>query len=189
MTTPPAPPIDSRDLFVATMPARRLMRRRATAAVLLTAGLLLLLVPWAKTPLPAVAAFIPLYQSALIVCDLITAYLLFGQFRILGRSALGWLAAGYLFSALMAGVHALSFPGLFSPTGLLGGCTCSGTSASRSACWPTPVARRMGRPTSHRPARGCPPPPAARSARWRYWPWSLRWPGWRLPAKTGCRPS
>jgi len=30
------------------------------------------------------------------------------------------LAAGYLFTALMAGVHTLSFPGLFAPTGLLG---------------------------------------------------------------------
>lgn len=30
------------------------------------------------------------------------------------------LAAGYLFSALMAIAHALSFPGLFAPGGLLG---------------------------------------------------------------------
>ena len=30
------------------------------------------------------------------------------------------LAAGYLFSALMAMAHALSFPGLFAPGGLLG---------------------------------------------------------------------
>ena len=30
------------------------------------------------------------------------------------------LASGYLFTAVMAAGHALSFPGLFSPTGLLG---------------------------------------------------------------------
>ncbi len=64
-------------------------------------------------------AFIAGYQSALIIIDFITAVLLFAQFNILGMRALLPLAIGYLFSACMAVVHALSFPGLFTPTGLL----------------------------------------------------------------------
>ncbi len=55
-----------------------------------------------------------------MVNDLITAVLLFGQFAILRSRALLVLASGYLFTALMAASHALTFPGLFSETGLLG---------------------------------------------------------------------
>jgi signal transduction histidine kinase/CheY-like chemotaxis protein len=61
-----------------------------------------------------------MYESALVVNDLITAVLLFGQFRTLGRRALLVLAIGYLFTAFMAGAHALTFPGRFAPNGLLG---------------------------------------------------------------------
>ncbi|WP_374561862.1 response regulator [Ideonella sp.] len=120
VSTPPAALPDSSELFVATTPARRPVQRRALAVVLVSALLFMALVPWAKTPLPPLTAFIPLYQSALVLSDLITAYLLLGQFRILGRPMLGGLAAAYLFSALMASVHALSFPGLFAPGGALG---------------------------------------------------------------------
>jgi signal transduction histidine kinase len=76
-------------------------------------------VPLAKVPLAPLPAFLPIYQSALVICDLITAVLLFGQYGILRSRALLVLAAGYLFSALMAIAHALSFPGLFAPAGLL----------------------------------------------------------------------
>jgi hypothetical protein len=51
---------------------------------------------------------------------LVTAFLLFGQYRILYTRALCVLGCGYLFTALTAAIHALSFPGLFSPTGLFG---------------------------------------------------------------------
>ncbi len=76
--------------------------------------------PFAKQPLQTVWAFIPVYESALIVNDCITALLLFGQFRITRSNAVLALAAGYLFSALTTVAHGLSFPGLFTPTGLLG---------------------------------------------------------------------
>jgi signal transduction histidine kinase len=88
--------------------------------VLVSAAVFILLVPFAKVPLSPVWAFIPIYQSALVVNDLITAVLLFGQFAILRSRALLVLAGGYLFTALMAAAHALTFPGLFSSTGLLG---------------------------------------------------------------------
>ena len=52
--------------------------------------------------------------------DLITAVLLFGQFGFLRSRALLVLASGYLFTAVMAVSHMLTFPGLFAPTGLLG---------------------------------------------------------------------
>ncbi|HKX40435.1 MAG TPA: response regulator [Burkholderiaceae bacterium] len=88
--------------------------------LLLSAILFAASLPFAKQPLAPVAAFIPIYQTALVVNDLLTAVLLFGQFRIAGSRAVFALAAGYLFTALMTIAHALSFPGLFAPAGLLG---------------------------------------------------------------------
>jgi diguanylate cyclase (GGDEF)-like protein len=81
---------------------------------------LLAAVPFAKTPLPVVPGFIPVYEAALIVNDLITSVLLFGQCVISRSRAVGILASGYLYTAATAFLHMLSFPGLFSSTGLLG---------------------------------------------------------------------
>lgn len=76
--------------------------------------------PFAQAPLPQIWAFIPSYQSALVLCDLITAVLLFAQCAMLRSRSLLALAVGYLFSALVAIIHALTFPGLLAPNGLLG---------------------------------------------------------------------
>ena len=88
-------------------------------ALVLLAGFLLT-APFAKIQLPRFDAFIPIYQSALIINDLVTAVLLFGQFSILRSRAMLVLACGYLFTALMVAAHMLSFPGLFAEGGLLG---------------------------------------------------------------------
>lgn len=76
--------------------------------------------PFAKVQLGAQPAFIAVYQAILAVNDVVTATLLLGQFGLQRSRALLILAGGYLFTALIAIVHALSFPGLFAPTGLLG---------------------------------------------------------------------
>ena len=77
-------------------------------------------VPFAYTPLPRLDAWIPASTTALIITDLVTATLLFSQFAIARQRALLVLATGYLFSALIVVPYALTFPGLFAPTGLLG---------------------------------------------------------------------
>jgi signal transduction histidine kinase/CheY-like chemotaxis protein len=77
-------------------------------------------VPFAPIPLTKVPAFIPVYESALMITDFVTALLLYGQFAVLRWPAMLVLAGGYLFNALMAVAHALSFPGLFAETGLFG---------------------------------------------------------------------
>jgi two-component system sensor histidine kinase/response regulator len=106
--------------FLSTLPAGRRERRLALAVVVVSAAIFLAAVPFAKVPLGRVWAFIPIYQSALIVNDLITAILLLGQFGFLRSRGLLLLAGGYLFTGLMAVAHMLTFPGLFSETGLLG---------------------------------------------------------------------
>lgn len=106
--------------FLSTMPAEDGEKRFAQLLVLLSIVLFVAIAPFAKIPLPKVGAFIPIYESALVINDLITAALLFGQFTILRSRALWILASAYLFSALMTVAHALTFPGLFTSTGLLG---------------------------------------------------------------------
>jgi signal transduction histidine kinase/DNA-binding response OmpR family regulator len=106
--------------WLADVPADRNERRLALAVVLVSVALFAVAAVWAKVQLPAVWAFIPIYESALIVGDLITAVLLFGQCHIARSRALLLLAGGYLFTAAATVAHALSFPGLFAPNGLLG---------------------------------------------------------------------
>ena len=109
-----------RSIFLSTMPAAKRDRTAALAVVAVSAILFAIAIPFAGTPLTPVPAFVASYQSALAVNDLITAVLLFSQYGVLRSRALLLLASGYLFTAAAALTHALTFPGLFAPSGLLG---------------------------------------------------------------------
>ena len=111
---------DERNIFLSTMPATRGDRMAALTVVGVSAVLFACAVPFAGMPLAPVPAFVASYQSALAINDLITAVLLFSQFAISRSRALLLLASGYLFTATAAIVHALTFPGLFAPGGMLG---------------------------------------------------------------------
>jgi diguanylate cyclase (GGDEF)-like protein len=108
------------NVFLSTMPAGPDQRRLAITVLVFAAALFLAGLPFARIQLPAVWAFIPVYESWLVIIDGITAVLLFGQYAILRSRALLVLGAGYLFTASMTVAHALSFPGLFAENGLLG---------------------------------------------------------------------
>lgn len=90
----------------------------AVAVTLLTG--LAASVPFADVALPPINQFIPVFETAVILTDLITAVLLFSQSRIYRSRAVLALASGYLFTSLIVIPHVLTFPGAFSPTGLLG---------------------------------------------------------------------
>jgi two-component system, sensor histidine kinase and response regulator len=107
-------------LLLSMLPAGPAERRFALAAVLVSLAVFVAVVPFARMPLPGIRAFIPGYEAALVVTDLSTAALLFGQFAIARSRALLVLASGYVFTALMCVVYGLSFPGLFAHAGLLG---------------------------------------------------------------------
>jgi diguanylate cyclase (GGDEF)-like protein len=109
-----------RTVFLSNLPAGRGECRFAGAIIAVSTVIFLVVAPFAKVPLGPVPAFIPIYQSALLINDLITAVFLLGLGQLSRSNALGLLAGGYLFTALMSTAHALTFPGLFSPSGLLG---------------------------------------------------------------------
>ena len=112
---------NDRNIFLSTLPASKADRRLALTVVGISGVLFVLAVPYAGVPLTPVPAFVASYQSALAVNDIITAVLLYSQFGVLRTRALLLLATGYLFTAAATFTHALSFPGLFAPQGLLGG--------------------------------------------------------------------
>jgi PAS domain S-box-containing protein len=110
---------NDRHIFLSTLPASRRDRKVALVVVAVSSVLFVFAVPYARVPLTPIPAFVASYQSALAINDLITAVLLYTQFALLRSRALLFLASGYLFTAVAAVVHALTFPGLFAAAGLL----------------------------------------------------------------------
>lgn len=111
---------ETKGTFLSTAPAGRKAWRLAAAIVILSAAFFAAALPLSRVDLIRAPAFIPAYQSALATIDFITVVLLLGQFTRLRSRALLALAAGYWFNALITIAHAVSFPGAFSPAGLLG---------------------------------------------------------------------
>jgi PAS domain S-box-containing protein len=120
METTPFDQVRRADSELASLPATKRELWIASTVVVLSVLICLAVIPFARIPLHRVIAFIPAYESALAITDLVTAVLLFGQVARRRSRAYLALACGYLFSAAIVIPHALSFPGVFSETGLLG---------------------------------------------------------------------
>jgi diguanylate cyclase (GGDEF)-like protein len=88
------------------------------ASLLTLAAIIAFLV--AEQPLAQLPAFLPAYASAVIVTDLITAYMIFAHAPLAHRPALLALAGAYLYSGTMVIGQMLVFPGVWSEHGLLG---------------------------------------------------------------------
>jgi signal transduction histidine kinase/CheY-like chemotaxis protein len=108
-------------MFLSSLPATGGERRLGLIVILVSLGVFLVVIPFAKLGLAHIDAFIPAYGAAVFINDMITAVLLFGQFTLMGKRGLLLLASGYLFTASMAVAHLLSFPGLLTQTGWLSG--------------------------------------------------------------------
>lgn len=75
--------------------------------------------PFADIPLGRNELYLPMYESARAVCELLSSVFLFGQFTLTRATSVLILAGGYLFSASLRLFHEVSFPDLFAPAGLL----------------------------------------------------------------------
>jgi diguanylate cyclase (GGDEF)-like protein len=121
-----------RDHFPATIvtsgATERTRRHAAALWVLLLAVSLGVLATVAREPGPVLPAFLPSYSTGVVIADLLTAFLLLNQARLVHRLSLFILASAYLFSGLIATVQLLVFPGVFSEHGLLG-------AGTQSAIW------------------------------------------------------
>ena len=101
------------------LPPTPAQRRFALSVVVLQFVACAVIAPIPAT-VPRIDGFIPFILAIIFVADLITAVLLFSQASFSASFALLVLANGYLFSALIVIPHALTFPGAFTPKGLLG---------------------------------------------------------------------
>ena len=118
MTTQTSPRDDSR-LSVASVPATPRQRKIALAFAAGVASTGFVIAWIGRVPMPRSDGFIPSVQGVIAAVEFITAVLLLAQCATERSRALLLLAAGYLFTALIVVAHALTFPGAFSPTGLL----------------------------------------------------------------------
>src|SRR5262245_48214139 len=114
------PPEQEQPLLLSALPPSRVQTRACIAVAVALLAAALATIPFRAALLPRTDAFIPMVDTALILSDLITASLLYAQFSVQRSRALLTLASGYLFTGLIMIPHALTFPGAFSITGLLG---------------------------------------------------------------------
>jgi PAS domain S-box-containing protein len=113
-------PADQHDVVLANLPAGQTERRIAFAIALALLGTGAIVVPFGRVQLPRSDAWVPITDTFIFIADLLTWFLLISQFNILRTRSLLVLASGYLFAAVMNVPHLLTFPGAFTPTGLLG---------------------------------------------------------------------
>jgi signal transduction histidine kinase/ActR/RegA family two-component response regulator len=96
-------------------PASERERRTVIAMMIAYVGLMLAVVPWAAVQGPALPTSVAVFTTGMIVAELATVSLLAGQiYREPDRSIL-LIACAYLYSALMAAAHILTFPGAIVP--------------------------------------------------------------------------
>jgi PAS domain S-box-containing protein len=110
---------DQNEVVLANLPAGPKERRIAFSMGLLLLAIGVVTVPFGTVQLPMSDAWVPIAVSFMIVADFLTWFLLISQFRIVRSRALLVIASGYLFSATINIPILLTFPGVFSPTGLL----------------------------------------------------------------------
>jgi signal transduction histidine kinase len=112
--------VDKFESSIATMTPTARQRRLTLVLAAFVLIATIIIAPFGAIQLRRIDGFIPATESAVVITDLFTAVLLFSQSRIIGSPGLLLLASGYLFSALIALPHLLTFPGAFAPSGLLG---------------------------------------------------------------------
>ncbi|HEY7800868.1 MAG TPA: MASE4 domain-containing protein, partial [Hyphomonadaceae bacterium] len=122
------------DFSLANAPATPRHRRLALIIIVAMIAAYIAVIPFSSIQLPRVDSFIPTLFGIIFVADLVTALLLFAQFRATSLRPLLVLACGYLFSSLIVVAHLLTYPGAFSPTGLLG-------AGPQTAVWLNPLWR------------------------------------------------
>jgi signal transduction histidine kinase len=111
---------DEQPILLSALPPTRRQERTALGVAAILLIVFLATIPFMQILLPPVQPFIPIVDTALFFNDSITAALLYAQFFVVRSRALLALASGYLLAASIIVPHALTFPGAFSETGLLG---------------------------------------------------------------------
>lgn len=106
-------------LLLSDLPPGRTQKAFAIGVMAALVLALLATIPYARVPLPGSEPILPIYATAIVINDLLTAALLLALFSAQGSIAILMLACGYLLVGLLAIPWALTFPGVFADHGLL----------------------------------------------------------------------
>jgi hypothetical protein len=111
---------EQRQLILTSQPPSPVQKRMALILVgVLFASFFIITVPLSNVQMPRIDSFIPAYGAAVFVADSITAFLLFAQFAIVPSFAFLAIASGYMYMAALIIPWLLTFPEVFSRSGLL----------------------------------------------------------------------
>lgn len=107
--------------ILAAYPAGAGLPGPAKAAMAALVGLALVMLPFVHVPGPEITGVTSLFCALLLVTESATAALLLARFDVERSASMLVLAYAYLFSALMAGLHLITFPGaLFLGASVIG---------------------------------------------------------------------
>ncbi|WP_251558043.1 sensor domain-containing diguanylate cyclase [Paenibacillus pasadenensis] len=102
------------------IPSTRKQVSAAIAASIIIVAVSVSVLPFGTNPMIQIQPFLPAFIAWFLFADLLTAHMLFSQYRAAGNRSILILAATYLFTGLIIIPHILTFPGVFSAAGLLG---------------------------------------------------------------------
>ncbi|NMO96328.1 MASE4 domain-containing protein [Paenibacillus lemnae] len=119
-------PTDTHQLL--HIPSSSTHKRAAICVAIFLFIVSMLILPFGERMLPEVKPFLPAFIAWFLFGDFMTAYLLYSQFRAARSMSLLVLSCTYLYTALITLPHILTFPGVFSDTGLIG-------AGDQSAVW------------------------------------------------------
>jgi signal transduction histidine kinase len=112
---------DRNEALLASAVATPHDRRQAFVVMAVLVIAFIATVPIAKWPVPAFPQFIPIYDTAVLVLDILAGVLLYAQFEHVRRRSLLLLACAYVFTPFLVAAHALSVPNAFVPGSVIGG--------------------------------------------------------------------
>jgi signal transduction histidine kinase len=111
---------EQRQLILTSLPPSPVQKRMALILVgVLFVCFFIIAVPLSNVQLLRIDSFIPAYGAATFMTDSITAFLLFAQFAIVPSFAFLAIASGYMYMAALVIPWLLTFPEVFSRSGLL----------------------------------------------------------------------
>src|ERR1700761_5713406 len=112
---------DGHEYMISTLAPGRTQERVAITVVLLFLfAIAIALAFLGAVQFQGMPNFLTASAVAIMITNLLTAFILFAQFSILRSWSLIAISSGYLYAGLMVIPWVLTFTGAFAPTGLLG---------------------------------------------------------------------
>ncbi|MGG6313760.1 sensor domain-containing diguanylate cyclase [Paenibacillus macerans] len=102
------------------IPSSGKQRKFAGILTIMISAISAIALPFGMTALPATEPFLSAAIGWLILGDLLTAYIIYSQYRASGLIALLVLSCTYLFTGVMTALHIITFPGVFEGAEAIG---------------------------------------------------------------------